>query len=103
MTGGAASTFSIDQSSAEIRFVTALDYETTTSYVIVVVATDGGGSVVRKFAINMYGIVKGKYLFFSRSETHALSSYGRNVGVAFVLGWTISDVTLSGYRVTNCR
>ena len=52
MTGGASSTFSIDQSSAQIRLVTALDYETTTSYVIVVVATDGGGSVVRTFETN---------------------------------------------------
>ena len=56
MTGGAASTFSIDQSSAEIRLVTALDYETTTSYVIVVVATDGGGSVVRTLEIKVYYI-----------------------------------------------
>ena len=71
VTGGAASTFSIDQSSAEIRLVTALDYETTTSYVIVVVATDGGGSVVRTFAFNSQ-----KQMLFS---TFKYRDYIRNI------------------------
>ena len=49
VTGGSASTFVIDQSTAEIRLASALDYETTTSYVLTIVATDGGASVVRAF------------------------------------------------------
>ena len=80
MTGGAASTFSIDQSSAEIRLVTALDYETTTSYVIVVVTTDGGGSVVRIFAIKMYYTVRQWKI-----DTPVHTSHDQNVGVALPL------------------
>ena len=77
VTGGAASTFSIDQSSAQIRLVTALDYETTTSYVIVVVATDGGGSVVRTLEIKVYYIVRqGKIRY------HCANFARSNVGVA---------------------
>ncbi|KAK2185389.1 hypothetical protein NP493_238g00006 [Ridgeia piscesae] len=42
--GGGTGPFSIDQSTAKIRLSSSLDYETKTSYVITVVATDGGGS-----------------------------------------------------------
>ena len=44
--GGGTGPFSIDQSTAAIRLSSSLDYETKTSYVITVVATDGGGSQV---------------------------------------------------------
>ena len=44
--GGGTGPFSIDQSTAKIRLSSSLDYETKTSYVITVVATDGGGSQV---------------------------------------------------------
>ena len=43
---GGTGPFSIDQSTAKIRLSSSLDYETKTSYVITVVATDGGGSQV---------------------------------------------------------
>ena len=44
--GGGTGPFSIDQLTATIRLSSSLDYETKTSYVITVVATDGGGSQV---------------------------------------------------------
>ena len=46
--GGGTGPFSIDQSTAAIRLSSSLDYETKTSYVITVVATDGGGSQVER-------------------------------------------------------
>ncbi|XP_021371826.1 cadherin-23-like isoform X5 [Mizuhopecten yessoensis] len=43
-TNSGTSVFTIDSTSGSITLSSALDYETTTSYVITVVATDGGGS-----------------------------------------------------------
>ena len=52
--GGGTGPFSIDQSTAAIRLSSSLDYETKTSYVITVVATDGGGSQVETVPTKNY-------------------------------------------------
>ncbi|XP_060076862.1 protocadherin Fat 4-like [Ylistrum balloti] len=44
VTNSGTSVFSIDSTSGSITLSSSLDYETTTSYVITVVATDGGGT-----------------------------------------------------------
>ncbi|XP_033745650.1 LOW QUALITY PROTEIN: protocadherin Fat 4-like [Pecten maximus] len=46
VTNSGTSVFSIDSTSGSITLSSSLDYETTTSYVITVVATDGGGTTV---------------------------------------------------------
>ncbi|XP_069101569.1 cadherin-23-like [Argopecten irradians] len=46
VTNSGTSVFSIDSTSGSITLSSSLDYETTTDYVITVVATDGGGTTV---------------------------------------------------------
>lgn len=47
VTNGGASLFSVDETSGDIKLTSPLDYETATSYLISVKATDGGANTVR--------------------------------------------------------
>ncbi|XP_066284098.1 cadherin-23-like [Branchiostoma lanceolatum] len=97
ITGPATHPFRIDSSTGEISVASTLDYETSTSYNLVVVATDGGGlESTATVTVNLDGVNE-FYPTCTSSDFGVAVSENANVGNVVVdLGCTDSDSGFDG-------